>query len=253
MSDDSLKVTRYISDTNKRVFSWDCYPVLLKTDHPDLPRLTIEGNTLIIEDELVGEIDDRRLLLEKKLSDHFERICLLEGRLTRFRCTHVAEHNGTSINSATYISGGARIVAPPFNVVTGNGAEVYDPLVEAQKQVEELQGLFNRHQDKEVVKQIRREFELAAENEQSVLVYLYSIREIIGSDRPKAEHVMKYVDKNISSATVWKELGRLCNEYPVEGSRHRGQKIGELKQDFNAIAKARECARLLTIRYLNLL
>ncbi len=83
------------------------------------------------------------------------------------------------------------------------------------------------------------------------LVHLFEIREFLASRFGSEKSARKAIG---ISSNKWSALGRLANDEPLNQGRHRGRKLGELRDASNEeLGEARQIAREMIVRYINAL
>jgi hypothetical protein len=107
--------------------------------------------------------------------------------------------------------------------------------------------LASRHRKDPVARSLLRSYDAAITNPQDALTHLYEIRDALakkfgGDDKARsALNIAKH---------QWSRLGYLANEAPLSQGRHRGKKLGQLRDATDAeLKEARAIAKQMILAY----
>lgn len=122
--------------------------------------------------------------------------------------------------------------------ITNNGIVVADTRRDMIEKEESLANLYNKHQTDEIFMPLLRSYEASVRDQKDEFVHLYEIRDALYRKfGRKLEATL-----NISHDD-WSLFGRLCDEEPLQPSRHRGKKYGKLRDATDAeLSEARRIA-----------
>ncbi len=100
----------------------------------------------------------------------------------------------------------------------------------------------------ETLDQMLRSLQMAVNDPQNELVYLYEIRDALTMKFRNQNKAKKQLGVTLAK---WNTIGDLANLRPLKQGRHRGKSAGHLRDaDSSELALARETARMLIEKYL---
>jgi hypothetical protein len=111
--------------------------------------------------------------------------------------------------------------------------------------------LASKHRNDPVAEALLKSYNAAITNPPNELTHIYEIRDALKKkfgQEAKARRKLGIAEKR------WKRLGQLANDEPLLQGRHRGQKIGQLREATETeLAEAREIVREMIRKYLEYL
>jgi hypothetical protein len=134
------------------------------------------------------------------------------------------------------------------DIILGDGAggAVRDTKAERIEQFEALAKACHSHPDDRCLAQMLRSFEHSVEDHESELVRLYEIRESAETAFGNAHGAREALRL---SRREWNDLGRICNEEPLNQGRHRGKHTDRRRATDPELARARAIARRIIEAY----
>lgn len=197
--------------------------------------------------------------------DHSLRAELHEQLNTRFLAAQVLSHKAFTLSKPTVmkvhadgrrdawlfaesatltISGGT----VDFVVKDAAGNLIRDTKRERIEHRKDLANTAASMAEDPVASSILRSYSAAVNDPANELVHLYEIRDALGTHFQGEKAAIAAL--GITSAQ-WSTLGRLANEEPLREGRHRGKKLGALREATKAeLEQARAIARALVQGYL---
>ena len=186
----------------------------------------------------------------------------------RFRAMELLKHKVFELSSSTMVrvhpdgrkdffvkleSATLRITAGAldFQVLDPNGNIVVDTKQERIENSKQLAGLFSSYSDDEIVRTMFGSFNAAMRDPNNELVHLYEIRDALHTrfGRDKAVKLRLGISND-----EYRRFGEICNDLPLKQGRHRGKKIGELRDaTHEELTEARNIARTMIEAYLQFL
>jgi hypothetical protein len=135
-----------------------------------------------------------------------------------------------------------------FVITDAQGNVKHDSRAERIQDRREIAALAAKHRADPVAAAILKSYRAAAEESRIELIRLYEIRDAL------AKHFGEGDARKVLgiSKNDWSRLGYLANEAPLNQGRHRGKKVGELRDATEAESnEARTIARHMIRAYLN--
>jgi hypothetical protein len=133
-------------------------------------------------------------------------------------------------------------------ITDGQGNVKHDSRAERIQNPREVAALAAKHRADPVAVAILKSYRAAVEESRIELIRLYEIRDAL------AKHFGEEDARKVLgiSKNDWSRLGYLANEAPLNQGRHRGKKVGELRDATEAeLNEARTIARHMIRAYLN--
>lgn len=124
-----------------------------------------------------------------------------------------------------------------------------DTRAERIRERKEFALLAAKHRDNPAIHAILKSYNTAVNDPDNELVHLYEIRDAL-SKKCGGEKGAR-TTLGIAKAD-WKRLGELANDAPIRQGRHRGAKVGQLRDATHAeLTEARTIAKNMILAYLN--
>jgi len=146
----------------------------------------------------------------------------------------------------------ASVGIPDVVVKDKNGNIVSSSQRDRSEKMKKLAELAERYspQDK-VVASMLASYNRAVNDPGNELVHLYEIRDALSSKFGGESGALEKLD---ISSTQWSRLGRLADDTPLRQGRHRGRKLGELRDaTASELEEVRSSSRKMIKAYLNYL
>jgi hypothetical protein len=151
---------------------------------------------------------------------------------------------GVSVKSASIVTVSGKA---EFVITDAEGNVKHDSRAERIQNRREVAALAAKHRADPVAVAILKSYRAAAEESRIELIRLYEIRDAL------AKHFGEGDARKVLgiSKNDWSRLGYLANEAPLNQGRHRGKKVGELRDATDAeLNEARKIAQGMIRAYL---
>jgi hypothetical protein len=138
-----------------------------------------------------------------------------------------------------------------FTIIDAEGDIKHDSRAKRIQDRQEIAALAAKHRADSVAAAILKSYRAAANEPQIELIRLYEIRDALAKRFGGGHEARKVL---VISDQKWSRLGKLADDAPLNQGRHRGRKVGELRDATEAeLNEARKIAQGMIRAYLNLL
>jgi hypothetical protein len=135
-----------------------------------------------------------------------------------------------------------------FTITDAQGNVKHDSRAERIRDRREIAALAAKHRADPIAMAILKSYRAAAEEPKIELIRLYEIRDALAKYFGSAHIARKVLG---ISDKGWRRLGQLADDAPLNQGRHRGKKVGELRDATEAeLNEARKIAHAMIRAYL---